>query len=145
MKRVDCLCAALFCTLLARPVMAQEVPPLRLLVESLGHDAEICKVDEAGIAAAARSAARYNNITLENNSPYTLYINVTIIDAGQSCASHIRAEVNSYRTVQFGKKNSFPKVLFCYAGATGYYPKGVVMSRVSDYVKQAIERCIAEL
>ena len=145
MNKFGPLCAALSCAILVQPVKAQEVPPLELVVEKLGQDATICQIDEAGIGAAARSAARYNRIQLVSSSIYTLYINVNVIDAGAGCASNIRAEVYSYRTVPLENKNRFAKVVLCDIGGAGYYPKGVAMSRVSEYVKQAVERCIDRL
>lgn len=144
MRSLTSFCA-LAAMVVAQPISAQEIPPLTLLVERLGNDAEICSVSEADVEAAARSAARYNRLNIVRAASNTLYVNVNVISSGTSCSYNLSTEINGYSTVDFGGTSKFAKVIFCHVGGTGISPKVKVSSQIIDMLKQSIDRCLAKL
>lgn len=129
----------------AQPVAAQQIPPLKLTVEALGPEAAACGVDEAGLEATARSAARYNKITLSDSAANFLYVNVNIVSAGSTCLSNISVDITGYSSVLFGGIAKFAKVVFCHAGAVGSTTKISGSRDILETLRQGVDRCLAKL
>lgn len=125
--------------------MARDVPPLKILIEKLPSDAALCRIDEDGVDAAVRSAARYNRLTVEDTALYTLYANVNVISLGNYCVSNVSVEIYGYSTVAFGASAKFAKVMFCDKAGVGNFSKINAANGVYDFLKEGVDRCLTEL
>lgn len=124
---------------------AQSFPAMKLIVENLPGDAKACGVDRFSIEAAMRSAARYNRITLNDEAPYALYVNVNVAEGSTLCTAAVDVEIYGYQFAEFGDEMKFAKTMFCQDGGAGSINKNRTSTYLLDYLKQSLDRCLSKI
>lgn len=147
------LLACLFSQVL--PASAQTLPDIGILTEQDDDSLRVCQVSHESAAAAARSALRYNRISVASlsESDWYLYINLNALpierggqDTG-SCAVSISIEVKGNQILNSTplKKSYFGSVIYCKRGGLTIWDTATAQTTINSSIKGFVDECVAEI
>jgi hypothetical protein len=117
-------------------------------VNVFGEKVSECNVSQSAANASISSAMRYNRIGLSKESKVHAYHQITVVDTSGGCAATVNFQIyfNSFANVpQKNNQKVFLKHLLCSQVVLLTGPRYDFGTRVSDFLKEAVDFCIDEI
>lgn len=137
------------------PAAAQTLPDIGILTEYDNDSLRVCQVSHESAEAAARSALRYNRISVVSlsDSDWYLYVNLNALPierGGQgtgSCAISAQIEIKANQSLHSRplKQSYFGPVIYCQKAALTIWGTATAQTTINANIKGFVDECVAEI